>query len=151
MNLDAEAYLAERLNQQLAWLSQASRSNKRAFLRLRLLEILLGSGITIVSPFAAHWPWGSLAIALAGGGVAVSASVLALNRHQENWLRYRGLAEALKREKYLFLTGAPPYDQPSGAFQRLVGNAEALMGQESAVWISQMSQKPDGTATDRER
>jgi hypothetical protein len=69
--------------------------------------------------------------------------VLALNRHQENWLRYRNLAEALKREKFLYLTAAPPYGDQAKAFHRFVSRAEALMGQESAVWLSQMSQKAD--------
>ena len=76
--LDADAYLQDRLNQQLAWLSKASRSNKRTFLRLRILEVLLGTGITIFSPFVTRWGWGPLAIALAGGGIAVSGSLLAL-------------------------------------------------------------------------
>ncbi|MFM2158639.1 MAG: hypothetical protein RLZZ124_1113 [Cyanobacteriota bacterium] len=141
--LDPEAYLQQRFNEQLSWLSKASRSNKQAFLRLRLLEILLGSSITVFSPFAADLPLGSLLIALAGGGVVISGSVLALNRHQENWLRYRNLAEALKREKFLYLTAAPPYGDQAKAFHRFVSRAEALMGQESAVWLSQMSQKAD--------
>ncbi len=141
--LDCDTYLQERLNQQLSWLSQVSRANKRAFLRLRLLEVLLGTGITIFSPFSARWGWGPLAIALAGGGIAVSGSVLALNRHQENWLRYRGLAEALKREKYLFLTGTPPYDDSSNAFPRLVAACESLIGAENSYWSQQMSQQSE--------
>ena len=133
------AYLQERLEDQLTWLSKVSRGNKRAFLRLRLLQILLGASITIFSPFAARFVWGSLVVSLAGGGVAVAGSVLALHRPQENWLRYRGLAQALKHEKYLFITGTPPYDVPETAFQRLVSTCEALMAAESNQWIRQMS------------
>jgi Protein of unknown function (DUF4231) len=144
---DADAYLKDRLNQQLTWLSTASRANKRTFLRLRILEILLGTGITIFSPFATRWGWGPLAIAFAGGGIAVSGSLLALNRHQENWLRYRGLAEALKREKYLFLTGTPPYEVPSTAFPRLVTACESLLSAENSHWSQQMSQQSEVSAT----
>jgi hypothetical protein len=139
-SIDAETYLNTRLDEQLNWLSKASRISKRWFLRLRILEILLGTAITILSPFASRLPLGlgSFAIALAGGAIAVSGSMLALNRHQENWLRYRSLAEALKREKYLFLTASPPYDDPATAFHRLVNTSEALLGAESSLWSRQM-------------
>ena len=145
--LDADAYLLDRLNQQLAWLSKASRSNKRTFLRLRILEVLLGTGITIFSPFVTRWGWGPLAIALAGGGIALSGSLLALNRHQENWLRYRGLAESIKRQKYLFLTGTLPYDDPTTAFHRLVTACESLLSAENSHWSQQMSQQIEAPAT----
>jgi hypothetical protein len=56
--LDADAYVQDRLNQQLTWLSKASRSNKRTILRLRILKVLLGTGITIFSPFVTRWGWG---------------------------------------------------------------------------------------------
>ncbi len=141
--LDSEAYLHDRLDDQLIWLSRASRRSKAAFRRLRLLEILLGTGITIFSPYAVKMPWGALAIALAGGGVAVSGSLLAMNRHQENWLRYRSLGEALKREKFLYLARAEPYANEPDAFPRLVINAESLLGQESSVWLSQMNRKAE--------
>ena len=145
--LDADAYLQDRLNQQLAWLSKASRSNKRTFLRLRILEVLLGTGITIFSPFVTRWGWGPLAIALAGGGIAVSGSLLALNRHQENWLRYRGLAESIKRQKYLFLTGTLPYDDPTTALTRLVTSCKSLLSEENSHWSQQMSQQIEAPAT----
>ena len=74
----------------------------------------------------------------------MSGSLLALNRHQENWLRYRGLAEALKREKYLFLTGTLPYDDPTTAFPRLVTACESLLSAENSHWSQQMSQQREG-------
>ena len=139
MAIPAETYLQERLEEQISWLGKTSQSNKQAFLRLRLLQILLGTAITIFSPFSTRFCWGAVAVSMAGGGVAVAGSLLALNRHQENWLRYRGLAEALKHEKYLFLTGTPPYDATDSAFQLLVSTSEALMAAESSQWIRQMS------------
>jgi len=132
--LDADAYRQDRLNPQPAWLSKARRANKFTLLRLRVLEVLLGTGITIFSPFATRWGWASLAIALAGGGIAVSGSLLALSRHQENWLPYRGLAEGLKREKYLFLIGTLPYDDPTTAFPRLVTACKSLLSAENSHW-----------------
>ena len=60
--LDADAYLQDRLNPQLAWLSKASRANKRTFLRLRILEVLLGTASRSSAPSppaGAGAPWRS--------------------------------------------------------------------------------------------
>jgi hypothetical protein len=141
--LDRDTYLSSRVDEQLSWLSRVSKINKRRYLGLRIFEILLGTSITIFSPYAARVSWGPLAIALAGGGIALSGSLLALNRNQENWVRYRSLNEALKREKYLFLTGSPPYDDEETSFTRFVASTEALMSGERASWARQMSKKAD--------
>jgi hypothetical protein len=139
--LDRDTYLTSRVDDQLRWLSHASKVNKRTFLSLRLFEIVLGTSITIISPYAASLPWGPSAIAMAGGGIALSGGWLALNRNQENWVRYRSLSESLKREKYLFLTGAPPYDVEQTSFATFVTTSEALMLDERAGWARQVSQQ----------
>ncbi len=153
--LDRDTYLSGRVEDQLKWLSRASKANKRGFLRLRIFEILLGTSITIFSPYAGRVGWGPLAIAVGGAGIALSGSLLALNRNQENWVRYRSLKEALEREQFLFLTGTPPYDTGDRAFPSFVTAAEALMIEERAGWARQISQLADAgvqaapTSTDR--
>jgi hypothetical protein len=132
--MDQDAYLKQRVDDQLQWLSHASKTNKRHFLAWRVLEILLGTSITILSPISGSLPWAPLTIAVAGGGIAVSGALLALSRNQENWVRYRSLAEGLKREKYLFLTAAPPYEKADDAFPRFVLAAEDLMSEERGGW-----------------
>ncbi|MDM7953934.1 MAG: DUF4231 domain-containing protein [Cyanobium sp. CZS 25K] len=141
--LDRDAYLSSRVDDQLSWLSRASKANKRVFLSLQIFEILLGNSITIFSPLAARVSWAPLAIAVAGGGIALSGGWLALSRNQENWVRYRSLSESLKREKDLFLTGSPPYDQGETSFKHFVTATEALMIEERAGWARQMSQRAD--------
>jgi hypothetical protein len=146
--LDQDKYLSSRVDEQLAWYSRTSRANKRGFLRLRIFEIALGTSITIFSPYAVKvGDLGALAIAVAGGGIALSGSLLALNRNQENWVRNRSLSEALKREKYLFLTGTAPYDDKEKAFARFVTAAEALMADERAGWARQAAQPADASVS----
>jgi hypothetical protein len=136
-----DSYLSSRVDDQLSWLSRASKSNKRVFLTLRIFEIVLGTSITNFSPHAGRVPWGPLAIAMAGGGIALSGGWLALNRNQENWVRYRSLGESLKREKYLFLAGTPPYDVEETVFTNFVVASEALLLDERAGWARQVSQQ----------
>jgi len=152
LSMDQESYLSQRVDDQLNWLSKASKASKKGFMRLRILEILLGTAITVFSPYAGRFGWGPLAIAMAGGGIALSGSLLALNRNQENWVRYRSLNEALKREKLLFLTRATPaYQDDRQAFASFVIAVESLMSEERSGWarlISQPSAVP-GAATSR--
>ena len=76
MAIPEETYFQERLEEQISWYDKASRSNKQTFLPLRLLQILLGTSITIFSPFANRFSWGALALSMAGGGVAVAGSLI---------------------------------------------------------------------------
>lgn len=143
--MDSETYLSERLEPQLDWLARASRANKGAYLRYRMLGIVLGAGITILSPYSnRNINWNGIAIVplvlqICGAGVALSGAMLALNQHHESWLRYRGLKEALEREKWLYTTGSSPAYSGSDAFRRFVSNAEAMMGEERSMWLNQAS------------
>lgn len=51
-DLDRESYLKERVDDQLGWLSQKSRGSKRQFMQLSIFEILLGTAITVFSPYS---------------------------------------------------------------------------------------------------
>jgi hypothetical protein len=143
--MDVGTYLSQRIDGQLDWLTKASQHNKLAFLRYRLLGIGLGSLITILSPYAGQpgplKAWISPLLQLSGAGVAISGSLLALHRHQENWLRYRHLKENLEREKMLFLTGSSEAYAEPDAFQCFVRIAEAIMAEERASWARQASDK----------
>jgi hypothetical protein len=144
MAMDSDTYLTERVDKQLTWLGSKSRSNKSAFVSYRLLGILLGAVITVLSPYAGRngRDWVPLALQVAGVGVALSGAMLALNQHQENWLRYRSLKEAMEREKMLYLTrSTEAYASPDG-FHQFVRTMEDLMASERSSWLRQTNQ-PD--------
>lgn len=150
--MDSETYFSERLHPQLHWLSETSSRNKTAFLRHRLLGIGLGALITILSPYAnTNVRWNGVAavpllLQLCGAGVALSGALLALNRHEENWLRYRGLKEALECECWLFRTGSSEaYHGPHG-FHQFVRTTEDLMKEERSAWMRQV---PDSAEPER--
>lgn len=130
-----DSYLDQRVEDQLRWLSRSSRRSKTTFIGLSLVEIFLGTAITLGSPFLGDNQWGRVLVAIAGGGIAVSGSILALTGSHENWIRYRSLAEQLKREKYLFTTETPPYDgEPVESFHKFVHRVESMMLEERGAW-----------------
>ncbi|MFZ0407894.1 MAG: DUF4231 domain-containing protein [Cyanobium sp.] len=146
--MDAETYIADRVDRQLTWLSNSSKKNKQRYLRYRICGILLGSLVTVLAPYAGqnapYSHWVPPILQLSGAGIAVVGSLLALNRHQENWLRYRLLKETLEREKLLYLTGSlEAYTGPE-AFHVFVRRAEAIMAEERVSWVSQAAERVQG-------
>jgi len=143
--INADQYIHERVDDQLTWLGRASQRNKSHYMNGRILEILLGTFITISAPLLGTVDYGPQIIAIAGGGVAITGAISALTKNQENWLRYRSLAENIKREKFLFITGTPPYDGMD-SYPQLVQTVENLMLDERSTWSKQMTSQPKSSS-----
>jgi hypothetical protein len=135
--ISPEDYIEQRLNDQINWYGQKSSSNQRWFKRLRLAEIVAAAIIPFLSGFADKGLTIKIAIGALGVTVAIIASLLALLRLQEHWINYRATAEALKTEKFLFLTQTRPYDA-ADAFHLLVQRVEALLSKENTEWMQSM-------------
>ena len=135
-----EQYLTERVDDQIRWMSGKSAANQRWFKWLRLAEIGLAGSVPVLAAYADTCGAVRLAVAVAGALVAVIAGAISLWKLQELWIEYRATAEALKREKMLYLTQTAPYDTPQ-AFAELVTRVEALLGSENARWSDAMRPK----------
>jgi hypothetical protein len=68
-----------------------------------------------------------------GVAVALITGLVTLYRFQENWIEYRTTAEALKHQKYRYLTRSAPYDGDN-AFHLLVGTIESTISKETTAW-----------------
>ena len=141
--INADQHIHERIDKQITWLVRESQRNKSHYINGRLLEIALGTIITVSAPIVSAVPYGAQLIAIAGGGVAITGAITTLNGNQENWLRYRNLEENLKREKFLFITGTPPYGNVD-SFPPLVQKVESLMLDERTNWSKQMISQGKG-------
>ena len=135
--ISPEDYIEQRLNDQINWYGQKSSSNQSWFKRLRFAEVVAAAVIPFLSGFAGEALSIKIAIGSLGVVVAIIASLLALLRLQERWINYRATAEALKTEKFLFLTQTLPYDKEN-AFHLLVQRVEALLSKENTEWMQSM-------------
>jgi hypothetical protein len=132
--ISPEEYIEQRLNNQIGWYDTKSSRNQAWFKRLRFTEVVAAAIIPFLSGFAGESMAIKIAIGALGVLVAVIASLLGLLRFQEHWITYRATAEALKTEKFLFLTQTPPYDKQD-AFHLLVQRVEAMLSKENAEWF----------------
>ena len=137
----------QRLEDQIAWYSSKSRSARRAYKRIKVVEILSAAFIPFLGslPFEALKPHLVLITGALGVLITILEGVLHLNQYQENWTNYRSTAEALKHEKYLYIGHAGPYANAPAPQALLAERVESLVSQEQAHWLSfqQQSAKPD--------
>lgn len=138
----------QRLEDQIAWYSSKSRSARRAFKRIKVIEILaaafipfLGSLTVVFVNFKNHV---SLITGALGVLITILEGILHLNQYQENWTNYRSTAEALKHEKFLYLGHAGPYATAANPDVMLAEHVESLVSQEHAQWTSIVQQSGKG-------
>lgn len=137
-----EEYLEQRLDDQIAWYDRKSGATQRWFKRLRAAEIVCAAAIPVLATVAEDSPWVGRTMALLGALVVVLAGILSLQQYQERWVEYRATAEALKHEKYLYLTYTDPY-HAAEAFPLLVRRVEALISKEHGNWAGYTRQAAD--------
>lgn len=139
--MNQEAYLKERLQDQIDWYDRTSVKNQKWFKRLQVAAILASATI----PFLSGYITGTtvllkLSVGFLGLSVAAMTAILGLYKFQENWLEFRTTCESLKHEKYLFLTKSEPYDQEE-PFSLLVERVESLISKENTAWNRYMKKE----------
>lgn len=131
--MEDEDYIKNRLNDQIDWYSNRSKTNQKLFKRMRLIEITTAAIIPFLAGFGQSIPYYQLIIGSLGVIIAVSAGASSLYKFHENWIEYRSTAETLKHEKYLYQAKCSPY-QNEDAFCKLVQRVEGLISKENSQW-----------------
>jgi hypothetical protein len=136
-----DEYIRDRLDDQITWYDQKSGWNQKWFKRLRIVEIVFATTI----PFLVSQVTGDSTIlkSIVGGMgvcVAVLSGLITLYKFHENWIEYRTTTETLKHEKYLYLTGAAPYDGDN-PFEELVNRVESIISRENTTWACTIKAK----------
>lgn len=144
--MNYEEYDQKRLQDQIDWYGKKSQAYKNKYYRLRIIEIFAAAFIPFASGLIVAIPegyrlYGTIFVGILGLIVAISSSLLALRRYQENWIEYRKTSESLLREKILFETQVEPYNGDN-RFNLLVQTAEMLMAKENAAWTQNMLNPP---------
>jgi len=131
-SLSAEHYLRDRVDGQLRWYGDKSASAKRWHHGLQLATVVLAASVPVLA-LASDDVRVRIAVAVIGALTTVAAGLGSLYGFREQWVEYRSAAEALKHEKYLFLTGAVPY-AAAGSFSLFVNRVESILREERVTW-----------------
>ena len=127
-----------RLDDQLAWYDAKATTNRVWYQTLKVVQIVVAAAIPVVAAAGAS---ATVAGAL-GAVVVVLEGFQQLFQFQQNWISYRVTAEALKREKFLCLAGAGPYEGAEQPHALLARRVERIVSQEYGAWAD--SQRDSG-------
>ena len=137
-------FAMERLEDQITWYDKKSGYNQRMFKAMKTTTIIISLLIPLFAAFASYKPIDGKLIALItgimGALIALLEAVQQLNQYHHNWITYRSTAEALKHEKYLFLSLAGPYAAAENPNALLAERTESSVSQEHAKWASTQEQ-----------
>jgi hypothetical protein len=116
----------------------------------KMTQILAGASIPVVAVLLKD-DTKHLAGTTAVLGALVTAieSYIQFSQCQQNWIRWRGAAEALVREAFLFKGSAPPYNLSTDQKRNvlLTETAEAIIAAEQQTWKTTIG-KPIGKDKD---
>lgn len=123
----------ERLDDQIAWYDRKASFNRTAFKIFKLWTILAAAAVPLLAAFGVT---DVRILATLSATIAVAETVQQLNQYQANWISYRSTCEALRHEKYLYLSSAGPYAGVDNRTRLLAERVEALAAQENSKWIT---------------
>ena len=127
-------YLTERLDDQITWYDRKSGINQKNYKRLEQLRLALAVSIPVLTLLIEIGIMKYI-IAAIGALIAFLEGINQVYNYKELWTKYRTTAEALKREKLLYLTKTAPYTQET-RLNLLIERSERIMGAENNSWIS---------------
>jgi len=131
----------ERLEDQIAWYERKSRKSQRAFNALKLWTMISSTAVPLLTTFGVT---DGRLLASITASVAFAEAMQHMNQYQMNWLLYRSTCEALKHEKFLYLSSAGAYETATGKSVLLAERVEELVSQEHARWVSSRDEKKAG-------
>ena len=80
--------------------------------------------------------WAAAAISVV---VAIGTAAMNTFKYQDNWINYRTICEALRREIHLFQARVPPYREPGDHRALFAERVEAIIFQENILWRTTVS------------
>ncbi len=132
--------IMQRLEEQIAWYDRKSIFNKKAYKRIKVVEIIAAALIPLIAslkiPYSTAVITGSLGVL-----ITILEGLIHLNQYPQNWTSYRSTCEALKHEKFVYIAKAAPYASDADRYPLLAERIESLVSQEHAKWASVQSQE----------
>jgi hypothetical protein len=153
---DENDYLKNRLEEQRSWYAQKSAYNKSKYRMFQTISIIASTTIPVIN-LGSGWSNDTniqhgalLTTSLISAAVAIIIAYTQMEKYFETWILYRTTAEALKREKFLFLNSCGEYSHLNGddKHRLLVERVEAMLSSENSKFFAfqqqtrQLQQQP---------
>jgi hypothetical protein len=133
---DRDDLLWQELTVQFGWYEKAATVSRLAYQILKMTALAAGAAVTVLAAISAP---AALTASVAGAIVVMEGAQQMFQFHQ-NWISYRDTAEALRRQAFLYVSDAGPFDDPATRRGRLAAILNDVTMKESATWTDTMRQ-----------
>lgn len=134
-------YMHSRYVDQLVWMEGKADEARRRYVRLRLVTVVGAVIVPVLIGLNRDEGWMEAATVGLSLIVAVSAAIEQFFHYGERWQHYRRNVERLKAEgwRYFELTDAAPGATHESAFPDFARRVEAILQEETDVFISEVA------------
>lgn len=133
-------YQKDRYENQIEWYSKKSSLNKKYYTIFQWSVIVISASVPVLIalPFQIEWLTVPLSIIL-----AIGTTGLKTFKFQENWINYRNISEALKKEKHYYAASLGAYKGVEDKEAVFIDRVEAMISSENNLWTTTHMQKAE--------
>jgi hypothetical protein len=134
-----EDYIAERVNDAIAWYDKSADKNKKYYLRMRAATVIGGALVPVLVNL--DFPYIDVLTTVISLVVVLLVSLESVYHYREQWTNYRSTEQNLRREYFLFTSkgGAYASKEKGEAYQHFVERVEELIGTENSSTLKILS------------
>lgn len=147
-SIPSEEFIAERVNDAIAWYDKSADKNKKLYLRTRAATVV-GSALVPVLINIKIIPYLDVATTIISLAVVMLVSLESVYHFREQWTNYRSTEQSLRHEYFLYTSKGGIYASwdADTAYQHFVERVEESISSENASTLKIMSSltesKPD--------
>ncbi len=142
-SVPSEAYIAERVNDAIAWYDKSADKQKKLYLRMRATTVIGGAIVPVL--VNVNIPYIDIATTIISLIVVLLVSLESVYHYREQWTNYRSTEQSLRHEYFLFTSKGGLYatKNRAAAYQHFVERVEELISSENASTLKVMSSITD--------
>jgi len=138
-SLPPEDYIAERINESIAWYDKQATKHKDLYLRMQAVTVIGGALVPVLVNI--DLPYIDILTTIISLMVVLLVSLESVYHFREQWTNYRSTEQNLRNEYFLFTTKSGSYTdlKDDQAFNLLVSRVEDMIGMENASTLKVMT------------
>lgn len=135
---DRDDLLWQELEALFAWYDKAATRTRLWYQLLKVTALVAGAAVTLLAAISAP---AAVTASVAGVIVVVEGAQQVFQFHS-NWISYRGSAELLRQQAFLYAAEVSPYDDAATRRNRLAAVLQELTTKETTTWSESMKRPP---------
>ena len=144
-----EDYIAERVNDAIAWYDKNANKYKRYYLQMRATTVIGGALVPVLVNL--DFDYIDVVTTILSLIVVLLVSLESVYHFREQWTNYRSTEQSLRREYFLFTSKGGTYanQDNAAAYTHFVDRVEEIIGVESSSTLKILSSLAEAKAEEK--